>query len=452
MKNYVFFGILPLLVLSLYSCNQVDTPKGIAFFHGSFQEALQQAEQEEKLVFVDVYTTWCGPCKVMAQTVFPDHEVGQYFNTRFINVKLDAEDTSIDGPRIANTYDVGAYPTLLFLNPDGTEIGRGVAGYDKEGFLRLAKDLLTKQSNNTELLAELSSRYQSGEREKDVVQEYLYIASLVIATSYGSDSYYPLVEKMGPIFDEYVKTHRENETALINEKDFQLFRHYAERRPKSHPAISFVLEHFDSFLEVVPEFALCYFVVESNYSTVLDFAYAGDPSYQDHIALLDTELAHAHAVVASTDPTNAILKDQITPIARSQYLIATKDWAGYVADIEARIENADSDAARVRIKSRAAGRLMNSGDKEYMQLGTEYATSAYEFDKTEPFNVLNYGGVLVNAGKLKDALEVYEEMLSSLEPSSPHYNFRNVLESSIAHVKELMNEATTDNLQDSTEI
>lgn len=439
MKRFVC-GALPLLVLVLSSYSHADSSSGIDFFKGTFEEALELAEQEEKLVFVDVYTTWCGPCKVMSETVFPDQEVGEYFNSRFISYKLDAEDESIDGPRISNAYDVGAYPTLLFLKPDGFEIGRGVAGYDKEGLLGLAEDLLNEQSANTELLAKLEAKYEEGDRDKSLIQEYLYTASLVSAASYGSDSHYESLQKMGKIFDEYIATHVDDVASLINEKDFQLIRSYAARRPKSHPAVALVFDNYDAYSEIVAEFALCYFVLESNYSTVIDLASVGDPSYKDHIALLDTELAQAHAVIAAEDSSNAILKDQITPRARSQYLIGSKDWEGYVAEVNAKMTNAKDDDAKARIMGRAASWLINSGEEKYVEIGNDYATAAYEADKTEPIHVLNYGGVLASAGKLDAAIQVYDEMLATLDPSSPHYNFRNVLERSIERLKGLMDD------------
>lgn len=65
--------------------------EGIAFFHGTWQETLAKAKSENKLVFVDFYTQWCGPCLNMAQTVFVLPEVGAFYNANFVSAKIDTE-------------------------------------------------------------------------------------------------------------------------------------------------------------------------------------------------------------------------------------------------------------------------------------------------------------------------------------------------------------------------
>ena len=65
-----------------------------AFAQTNFEEltlakALEKAKAENKLVFVDCYTSWCGPCKYMLNNVFVLPEVGAFFNEHFVNVKYD---------------------------------------------------------------------------------------------------------------------------------------------------------------------------------------------------------------------------------------------------------------------------------------------------------------------------------------------------------------------------
>ena len=72
------------------------------FDEGSFSEVLAKAKQEKRMVFMDCYTSWCGPCKMMVQDVFSQEDVGQFMNTRFVNVKLDMEKG--EGRELAKKY------------------------------------------------------------------------------------------------------------------------------------------------------------------------------------------------------------------------------------------------------------------------------------------------------------------------------------------------------------
>jgi thiol:disulfide interchange protein len=98
---------------------------GVHFEKGEMlQPILEKAEKENKLVFVDFYTSWCLPCKLMDEEVFPNKNTGEFMNERFINFKVDAEKGN--GPNLAFIFQVKQYPTLLFLDPKGRVLERKV--------------------------------------------------------------------------------------------------------------------------------------------------------------------------------------------------------------------------------------------------------------------------------------------------------------------------------------
>ncbi len=116
--------------------------QGIKFEKGTFAEILAKAKAQKKLVFMDVYASWCGPCKRMAAEVFTQKKVGDYFNATFVNAKFDAEVG--EGRTIAARYGVNAYPTFLLLNGDGKLVGKMVGGSPTDEFIRQVKELKAK--------------------------------------------------------------------------------------------------------------------------------------------------------------------------------------------------------------------------------------------------------------------------------------------------------------------
>lgn len=100
---------------------------GIKFFQGTWAEALTAAETDNKIIFLDAYAAWCGPCKLMTANTFTDEKVGHYFNENFISFKMDMEKNA-DGPRLSSKYALKAYPTLFFVNSK-EEIVHQTLGY-----------------------------------------------------------------------------------------------------------------------------------------------------------------------------------------------------------------------------------------------------------------------------------------------------------------------------------
>lgn len=136
----------------------------------SWTQVLQTARDSGKLVFVDVYTEWCGPCKTMDKEVFPLEAVGKKYNASFINYKLDAEKGM--GPALKSRYRVISYPTYLFVRGDGTLIYRTNSSMSAIAFLREANHALN-EAKNPVTLVQLDSIYQGGNRDKQFLYTYL---------------------------------------------------------------------------------------------------------------------------------------------------------------------------------------------------------------------------------------------------------------------------------------
>jgi thioredoxin 1 len=114
-----------------------DDAGGIQFFRGTWTEALAFSQKEQKPIFLDVYATWCGPCKRLKEYVFSNKNVGTYFNKHFINVSFNAEVDN--GITVSNQYQVNSYPSLLFINNDGTIKTKHEGYIDADALIALGK-------------------------------------------------------------------------------------------------------------------------------------------------------------------------------------------------------------------------------------------------------------------------------------------------------------------------
>ena len=90
----------------------------------SLEPVLTKAKKENKLIFLDFYTSWCAPCKVMDKDVFTHRETADFLNKNFVNYKINAEKNN--GPDLAMIYGVNSFPTLLFVDAKGKVVLRHV--------------------------------------------------------------------------------------------------------------------------------------------------------------------------------------------------------------------------------------------------------------------------------------------------------------------------------------
>ena len=159
MKKIILFLSVSLFALSLVAQTN--------FRDITYKEALAAAKAEKKLVFIDFYTSWCGPCKMMMKNIFPLKEVGNYLNSKFVCIKIDAEKG--EGPELAKRYQVKAYPTFVAINPAEkilmTKVGGSGSGSGCIGSI----DRLIDPDKTPE---RMKQRYESGERTADLISAY----------------------------------------------------------------------------------------------------------------------------------------------------------------------------------------------------------------------------------------------------------------------------------------
>ncbi|MDV7391797.1 thioredoxin family protein, partial [Arthrospira platensis SPKY1] len=129
-------------------------------------EAVEAAKKQDKILFVDAYAVWCGPCKRMSNNVFPNDKVGEFYNKHFINVKMDMEHGDMT---FRQKYPVSAYPTLFYIDYTGDIVHQVKGATDVDGLIKLGETALSKidRSGNFE------EAYNEGNRDPEFIYNYV---------------------------------------------------------------------------------------------------------------------------------------------------------------------------------------------------------------------------------------------------------------------------------------
>ncbi len=159
------FLIITILFLSVLGFSQ-----GIEFEYGTWKEVLEKAKQTNKPIFIDVYTSWCGPCKKMNKEIFPLTEIGKVYNANFVCYQIDAEKG--EGIAIAKKYEVTSYPTYLFIKADGTLFSRALGLMEAEKFIAVSKTAIADM-NDPKPLSEWEKEYILKKNDAKFLLDYI---------------------------------------------------------------------------------------------------------------------------------------------------------------------------------------------------------------------------------------------------------------------------------------
>jgi len=114
-----------------------QTAQEINFREKKWNDVKAEAKKSGKLIFVDAYTSWCAPCRLLKSTTFKDPAAVAYFNQHFINYSIDMEKG--EGEDLAEEWKIRAYPTLMFMNADGKILSTQIGYVKAERLLEFGK-------------------------------------------------------------------------------------------------------------------------------------------------------------------------------------------------------------------------------------------------------------------------------------------------------------------------
>ena len=249
-RLYVIVILLTAIVLGARAQEQ-----GIRFEQTKeWKKILKKAKKEKKLIFIDCYTSWCGPCKMLSANVFTREDVGNQFNRDFVNVKYDMEKDA-DGVILKNTFDVKAFPTLVFVDPNTRQVVHKMVGAGSAEWLMEGGKIANDPRNN---LSGLTMRYDAGERSVDLLSRYLN----ALASAY-------MQEKQGAVAAEYLNALSDDE--IVTKENWDLIKKNVSD-PLSKP-LRQVMANIGRFYEVAGKEVVDYKLEMAIKGAVSEIAY-----------------------------------------------------------------------------------------------------------------------------------------------------------------------------------
>ena len=292
--------------------------QGIKFFEGTFDEALAKAKQEKKLVFVDFYATWCGPCKQMAEKVFTDEEVGKYMNEKFVCMQIDVEKEGWQ-KETAGRFNVTVLPTLIFFKADASVVSRLAGAREKADFLNTAKVAAGEQLSFEKL-------YDRAKSKKDLTDMQLVLkqAPEEVGGMQGMEAQKWIV-RIDKMYADYAKAKMGPD--FINKEDFQIVSAFNKKNVKDDAVMEFMVKNLETYMNKLGE-APGILMVEYNNEIIGQLAKAGKDEYKKYLQRINGDLEAAYAIM----PTGTL-----TPYEKFKYyydgmylLSYKKDAASYV--------------------------------------------------------------------------------------------------------------------------
>lgn len=214
MKSTLFLWLftLPMSIFAQAGGIKFDNP-------ANWSSLKAKAVAEHKMIFLDCFTTWCGPCKQMDSQVYPDADLGDFMNAHFIAVKLQFDQTPHDDMQtrgwytdvktLREKYEVQAFPTLLFLDPEGQVVHRQLGLLNARDLLQQAKFALdpARESYQRDIAA-----YKNG--KKDVHKLFsLYTTSKNVFRDTA------LTNRLAADYREFLST--QNDSVLLDRQNLR---------------------------------------------------------------------------------------------------------------------------------------------------------------------------------------------------------------------------------------
>jgi thioredoxin-related protein len=400
MKNILL--TISTFCFSLYSYSQNE---GIRFEQGmTWQQILVKAKKENKFIFVDCYTTWCGPCKFMAKNIFPLKETGDAVNPHFISVGMQIDSTDQDSDTVKRAYpdarlisinyNIRAYPTFLYFNPEGQLVHR------TEGSTRNAAEFIlnTKNAMNPDRqYYAMIEKFRSGGRDTIMLESLINLA-ILNENGYLADS---VISTWLPLIKDVYTTDRLQMIAQIaiepGTPEFDLFYHNSEKIDRL-------------FKPGYAENIVMNAVIQHNQSILTAF---NNPASIPDWNKIYTEISA---------PYGAALAHQIVMSVKPVYYKRNKNWDLYIKNLLPYLKEYESKLDPVDLNNGAWDIFQYSSNTDELNYALSLSERSMDSQKNNPIFMDTYANLLYKLGRKTEAIAKETEALNLTQPSErPDY-------------------------------
>jgi thioredoxin-related protein len=375
MKRFIF------CINILLACVALNAQeRSISFEHSTWAEIKAKAAKEKKAIFLDCYTSWCGPCKKLAKEVFTRNEVADYFNANFINVSLDMEKG--EGPQLAKQYAVHAYPTLLFLDAEGKLICQQIGALDGKAFLEYGR-----KNKGGVALETLMAQYKKGDRSPEFMKNFMTRME-------------GLRENTGALMEEYFTKTPKNKWQS-NDNWYFITRYI---RTEQSPVFQFVLKNQKSYEQQFSAEAVSDYFVEVYRNSIQKAANTIFP-VEDLQDLKD-----------SINQLNFAGKYKLALECDLASADRSKDWKAYVDAMESiftKYPPKDTEEQIEWLNANCWKVLQKSSDPYVLQKTTKLAEKSMGYKK--PVFMDTYASLLAESGNFDKAIDIEQQILAMLK-------------------------------------
>jgi thiol-disulfide isomerase/thioredoxin len=377
-----FLKLFPLLLVITLNVNAQN--KQIKFEHGSWTQILEKSKKENKMIYLDCFTTWCGPCKWMAKNIFTNDTVADFYNAQFVNVEMDMEKG--EGLELAKKYGIQAYPTMLYLNSNGEVMHRTCGSAPVQAFVDMGKTALDPNKQ----LASLTKKFNNGNTDGAFAKKYISMLES------GCEDY-------SNALSAYFAAQKENE--LVSRNNWNMIHQYVN----DYSSREFIyLEKNKELFEKSYTKDSVQTKINQVYSSGLILAIRKKDS---------TAYRSLRAKVKESGSTDA---DRIVMDADMRYFKARNDWKNYASASSVYADKYIKDDA-MALNGLAWNFYENVDDKAMLEKAADWAKHSTELQIMYA-NMDTYAALLYKLGKKEEAKKAAEKAIELAKTEGNNYS------------------------------